>query len=279
MIVVSGATGNVGRELVPMLVQRGLDVRCLAHAGGRPLPAGGTEVVEVDLDRPGTVAPALEGADRLFLLTPPHPDQVRREVALVDAAVQTGTGHVVALSAMGADPSSPSAFARWHAEVDQHLLGSGLDATILRPAAFMQVHLSPPTAVAEGRWYGCTGDGAHAFVDVRDVAAAAASVLGADAPVPGVHELTGPRAITMPEAAAAYGRALGREVTYVDLPPDQLAGAMAGNGVPAFLVEAVLALYAGIRAGHAATVTRGVEELAGRPPAAYEDVLAREQVA
>jgi uncharacterized protein YbjT (DUF2867 family) len=275
MIVVSGSTGNVGHELVPLLVQRDLDVRCLVHAGGRSLETADAEVVEMDLDRPETLAAALEGCERLFVASPVHPDQVRRETTLVDAAARAGAHHVVAVSALGVGPTSASAFGRWHAAIDEHLLTSGLDATVLRPAAFMQVHLLPPTAAAQGRWYGMTGDGAHGFVDVVDVADAAASALAASHPPTGVHEITGPRAITVPEAAQAYGQALGRDVEYVDLPPEQYARAMSADGAPPFIVEAILDLYGSIRAGHAATVTNGVEELTGRPPHSYEDLLDR----
>lgn len=275
MILVTGPTGNVGRALVPLLVQRDLDVRCLVHAGGTRLESAEVDVVEGDLHDPVSVAGALEGCDRLFLLSPPHPDQVRRECAVVDAAVRAGVRHVVALSVIGADRGSASDLARWHAAIDEHVRATGLAATLLRPTAFMQVHLSPSGAAADGHWYGCTGDGAHAFVDVADVAAAAAAVLGADDPLTGTVELTGPEALSMPEAAEVYGRALGREVTYGDLPPKQLAGAMTGNGVPPFLAEAIVALYGTIGEGHLATVSNRVEELTGRAPAGYADVLAR----
>ena len=275
MILVTGATGNVGSELVPLLERRGLDVRCLLHPGGRTLEHGGVEVVEGDLDDPGSVAAALDGCDRLFMLTPPHPAQVRREMALIDAAARSGVRHVVAVSVMGADPRSPSTFGRWHAEIDAHLLASGLGATFLRPSGFMQVHLLPPTAASEGRWYGMTGDGVHAFIDAGDVAACAASVLEAADPPSGPYEVTGPAAISMPDAARAYGRALGRDVAYVDLSPDQFSGAMGGAGLPPFVVEGLVGLYSAIRAGHAATTTNGVEDLTGRPARRYEDLLDR----
>lgn len=280
MIFLTGSTGLVGSRLLPRLVERDVDVRCLVHSS-RPAGVDGApvELVEGDFDDPGSYAAAMDGCDALFLLTPPHPDQVAREVALVDAARAAGVRHVVAVSVVGADVRSPVSFARWHGEVDDHLVGSGLGFTILRPAGFMQIHLSPPTAASEGRWYGMTGDGAHAFVDADDVAAVAAVALTATDRESTVDELTGPAAITMPEAAAALGRSLGREVTYVDLPPDQLKGAMLSNGVPDFVVDGIVGLYGAIRAGHAATTSHAVEQLLGRAPHSYAEVLGREQLA
>ena len=277
MIFVTGGTGLVGSRLLPRLVERGVDVRCLVHAS-RPVveERSGVELVDGDFDDPGSYAAAMDGCATLFLLTPPHPDQVAREVALIDAARTAGVHHVVAVSVVGADPGSPVTFARWHGEIDDHLVGSGLGRTILRPAGFMQIHLNPPTAETEGRWYGTTGDGAHAFVDADDVAAVAAEVLTAADRDSAVHELTGPAAISMPEAAARLGRSLGREVAYVDLPPDQLRGAMLSNGVPDFVVDGIIGLYGAIRAGHAATTSHAVEQLLGRAPHRYEDVLRRE---
>lgn len=276
MIFVTGGTGLVGSALLPRLAQAKADVRCLVHA--TPPPGGdgsAVELVDGDFDDPGTYASAMDGCDTLFLLTPPHPDQVAREVALIEAARSAGVRRVVAVSVIGADRESTVNFARWHAEIDDHLTGSGLASTILRPAGFMQVHLSPPTAATEGRWYGMTGDGAHPFVDADDVAAVAAEVLVNPGKGLGVHEVTGPAAITMPEAAAALGRSLGREVVYVDLPAEQLGGALLASGVPDFVVDGIVGLYGAIRAGHATTTTHTVEELLARPPRTYERVLQR----
>lgn len=233
-------------------------------------------VAEGDFDRPESYKPALQGCERMFLLTPPHPDQTARETALVDAAAAAGVQHVVALSVMGADAQAPISFARWHAAIDEHLAASGLGSTILRSAGFMQVHLLPPTAATEGRWYGMTGNGAHAFVDVRDVAEVAATVLAAEDPEPGVLEVTGPVAISMPEAARVYGQVIGRMVEYIDLPADQYARALTGAGLPDYTVEGIVGLYEVIRAGHAATATGTVAQVTSHAATSYRQFLERQ---
>jgi uncharacterized protein YbjT (DUF2867 family) len=278
MIFLAGGTGTVGSRLVPLLLQRGVGLRCLVHSTEIHSSAAtsGVEVVRADLDQPETYASALWGCDGLFLLTPPHLKQVSREVALLDAARSAGVPHVVALSVIGAHRESPVNFARGHAEIDDHLVASGLGYSILRPAGFMQVHLLPQTATAEGRWYGMTGDGAHPFIDALDVAGVAAELLAAPRQESTIYEITGPAAISMPEAAATLGRVLQREVQYVDLPGEQLIGALTDAGLPAYVVEGIVEFYRGIRAGHAATTTHTAEQLLGRRPTGYEEFLRRD---
>jgi uncharacterized protein YbjT (DUF2867 family) len=277
MIFLTGGTGTVGSRLVPLLLQRGVEVRCLVHSTDLDRSAtSGIDLVRADFDQPDTYASALRGCDRLFLLTPAHPKQATREIALLDAARSAGVTHVVRLSVVGAHRESPVNFARGHAEVDDHLIASGLGYSILRPSGFMQVHLLPQTAASEGRWYGMTGDGAHPFIDALDVAGVAAELLAAPRQDSAIYEITGPAAISMPEAAAALGRVLLREVQYVDLPGEQLSGALTGAGLPAYVVEGVVEFYAGIRAGHAATTTHTAEQILGRQPIGYEEFLGRD---
>jgi uncharacterized protein YbjT (DUF2867 family) len=179
-------------------------------------------------------------------------------------------GHVVALSAMGASPSSRMAFARWHAEIDEYLSASGLGYTILRPAAFMQVHLLPvDTVMREGAWYGMSGDGAAAYIDAVDIAAVAAHVLTMPGHLGATYELTGPAAITLPEAAAELSAVIGREIRYVDMPADRFRAGLADAGLPDWAADGVVALYQEIREGHAATVTNEVEKATGRPAHSY----------
>lgn len=275
MILVSGATGTVGAALLPLLANRDVPVRALSHspASRERIEALGVEAVDGDFDQPDSIEQAMEGCDHVFLLSPPHPEQVRREQGAIDAAVRAGLRHVVALSVTGASPGSPVAFARWHAAIDDHLMASGARWTVLRPSGFMQAHLMPVGSVrAEGRWYGMTGDGATAYVDVDDVAAVAATVLTTAGHEGAVYELTGPRAITMPEAAAELAQVIGRPVAYVEVPAEQFQANLAAAGLPDWLAGAVVALYRTTREGHAATVTNYVEQITGQAPRTYRQV-------
>lgn len=275
MILVTGPTGTVGSALLPLLADHGADVRALAHspASRSRLEALGVEVVDGDLDQPDTLEEAMQGCDQLFLLSPAHPDQRVREQAAVDAAVLAGVGHVVALSVMGASRSSSISFARWHGEIDDHLMASDLSWTILRTSGFMQAHLLPVATVsAEGAWYGMTGHGTSAYIDIDDVASAAAAVLITPGHAGKVYELTGPASLTLPEAAKVLGDVLGRPVRYVDLPAEQFRTNLIGAGPPDWLADAVVALYQTTRDGHAATVTNTVEQVTGRPARGYRQV-------
>lgn len=274
MILLTGATGTVGSALSARLGERDVPVRALAHTSSSRdvLEGRGIEAVDGDFDHPHTLERALEGCERLFLLSPPHPDQPAREKAAIDAAKRAGVRHVVALSVMGADRSSPSPFARWHAEIDDHLVDSGLEYTILRPAGFMQTHLLPVATIkGQGRWYGMTGDGAAAYIDAGDIAAAATAVLTSSGHRGATYELTGPAALSMPQAAAELSDVIGGDVTYVEVPRDQFGANLADAELPDWLVDSIVALYQTIRDGHAATVTNTVHEVTGQPARSYRE--------
>lgn len=275
MILLIGATGAVGSALLPQLVDAGAVVRALSHspASRERLEALGVDVADGDLDRPDSVGQAMDGCDKVFLLSPAHPDQADRERAAIDAAVRAGVGHIVALSVMGASRSSNISFARGHAEIDDHLRSAGPVWTVLRPSGFMQTHLLPVGSVAAGGdWYGMTGDGASAYIGVEDVAATAATVLTTSGHEGAVYELTGPASVSMPEAAAALGNVLGRPVAYVDVPAEQFRTNLIVAGLPGWIADDLVALYRTIRDGHAATVTNTVEQITGRPARSYRQV-------
>ncbi|MFQ5600100.1 MAG: NAD(P)H-binding protein, partial [Candidatus Krumholzibacteriia bacterium] len=135
MILVTGATGTTGSEVVRQLAASRVPVRAFVRNPDKaaPLRALGVEIVVGDLDRPETLGPALEDVERLFLLSPADPSQVEQQGRAVEMAQRAGVQHIVKMSVLGADPDSPIALGRWHAQTEQHIEKSGLHFTHLRP--------------------------------------------------------------------------------------------------------------------------------------------------
>ena len=272
MIVVTGATGNAGSEVVRALLARGLGVRAFVRDPGKARRALGedVELAAGDFADPGSVRAALEGAGTLLLSCADDPRRVGWETAAIDAAVAAGVRRVVKLSAMAAGPGSPVAFWDWHGQVEQHLRASGAGWVILRANWYMSnVLAAAPGVAAEGRLYAPAGDARIAMIDPRDVGAAAAAVLSRPCheASPG-HEgqtylLTGPRAITYAEVAAGLSAATGSTVEFVDVPGDAARAGMIGDGMPAFAAGQIVAMFARLRQGAAAQVSPAVETLTG----------------
>ncbi|GAB3210879.1 SDR family oxidoreductase [Marinactinospora thermotolerans] len=266
-ILVTGATGTVGRSLVTELVGAGLEPRLLVRPRTRSVvPSGGT-VVRADLDDREAVRRAFEGVRALFLLTPLRPRQDLAQIALLRTAVESGVEHVVKVSAFGADPDSPVTVHREHAASDAELSASGLSHAILRPNTFMQNILQWRAGIAgRGRIELPMGDARVSMIDARDIALAAYHALLDPRRGAGIHELTGPVALGYDEIAASVAEVIGSDVRYVEVTPEETAANMRARGVPDWAVQARLELYGSIRAGEAEEVTSGVLRLTGREP-------------
>jgi len=271
-ILVTGATGTIGRQVTLALANAGADVRAAVRdlAKAQDLADAGAELVELRWDDPASIHAAFAGAKRLFLLTP----FIEEPSAMVDAALaaarEAGVEHVVRLSAAGADPSSDFALAREHGRNEDAVKHSGIGWTILQPNFFMDnlVNYGPAQTIkAEGRIYGAAGDGKASWVSSTDVGAAAAAVLlQPEAHAGQTYQLTGEESVSTSEIATLLGDHLGREVVYVDMTLEQQRGALAQQGTPAWMVDAFVGLENVKRSGWAAEVSPAVRQLVGRPP-------------
>jgi uncharacterized protein YbjT (DUF2867 family) len=275
-IVVTGATGNIGRELVRLLSGRGVRVRALARRPDASAPPPGVEWVAADLARPQQLPDIFAGADRLLLLTGNTEDMVRLQKNAIDAARAAGVKHVVKVSALGATDHSQSVIGLWHYNVERALRDSGLAWTMLRPHHFMQ-NLLDPTVYDRmtGRVHSASGDGRIPFIDTRDIAAAALVALTEDGHAGQIYTLTGAEAISYRDATEVLASMLGRPIDYVPESDDEAWQRMRAAGQPPWRVAALLAIAGYQRAGAAtATVTDTVQRLTGRPPRTLREFIA-----
>jgi uncharacterized protein YbjT (DUF2867 family) len=266
-VMVTGATGNTGRAIIDALIQRGAQVRAMVRtaADSSRLPDG-VPVAVADFDDPASLAAALDGAERAYLVTPSSEQAEAQQRRFADIAVQTGVRHLIVLSQLAADEQSPVRFLRYHAAVEQHVRDLGIAWTFLRPNLFLQGLLAFAQSIAaERRFYAPIGDARVSAVDVRDIAAVAAAALTESGHEGATYTLTGPAAITHAEIAAALSDALGREISFIDVPPDAFAQSLKGI-LPPWQIEGLVEDYGHYRRGEAAAVSPAVGEVTGRPP-------------
>lgn len=278
MIVVFGATGQVGRAVVAGLRAGGHPVRAVSRspeAACRVL-APGTDVVRADLRDPRSVAAAVTGAEAVLVLSPHAPDQHELQAGLVDAARGAGVDRAVKLSALDAavSPRSPSPVGVLHWRTERHLRGSGVPWAVVRPTPFMQNTTDwLATGVRFGRLLLPMGHARIALVDAADVAAVLVAALVGDAPTGRIYVVSGPRSLPLQEVAAELGQATGQRLRYRPVPSRVAAAMQRRRGLDPWLVEHQRTMADLIAAGAAAGLTSTVRDVTGRPPRELAEVL------
>lgn len=270
MILITGATGNIGSKVLLRLSEAGVETRALSRDPSRGEALPHVEWVEADLAALETLPPVFEDIDRLFLLTGNARSMKQLQKNAIDEAVAAGVDHVVKLSARGAQPKSKSAIGRWHHQVEIHLKASGLSWTMLRPHVFMQNLLDQAERIrTHGELRAAADDGRIPFIDTRDIADVATTVLteGAEKHDGETYLLTGGVALDYGQVAAIIGAATDRDVQYVSESFEEARARLQNEDMPDWLIDSRLALAAYQRAGgETARVTRDVFELTGHPP-------------
>ena len=274
MILVTGATGNNGAELIKRLSAIGAKFRAMIRRqGDRARPAlQGVEYVEADFDDPATVRRALEGVEQAFLVTNSSERAERQQLAFVEAAKAAGLQHIVYLSQLHSAVVSTVRFLRYHAVVENAISASGIAFTFLRPNLYMQGLLGfRSSIVSQGRFFAPAGDAKVSAVDVRDIAEVAALALTQSGHEGRTHDITGPQALTHFEMASLLSKVLGRPITYVDVPEAAMRDILLGLGMPEWQAEGLIEDYAHYRRGEASTLSSTVRDLTGHQPHSFED--------
>ena len=276
MILVTGATGRVGYQLMEALADARADVTAMVRVDARAADLPGTPGhVVASFDDP-PAAEVLRGFDRVFLLSPANEEQVELETVFIDALVAAGhRPHVVKLAADGfADPGCEVRFMRSHREVARHLDATGLPATYIAAACYMEDLLEAADTIAkDGTIAAPAGHGRVGFVAASDVAAVAAAVLTGSGHEGATYVVTGPEALRYADVAARFSAVFGREVDFEDQPPARALDGMLAAGLDRWQADGMLELFEWIREGGADTVTDTVREVTGEEPQPLADWL------
>lgn len=275
MILVSGATGNVGREVSKGLFVRGTAVRAAVRSKEKAqgLLPNGVELVTMELARQDSMKQALDGVDTAILITPLNPNMVNMSLNFVEQAKNSGIKHIVKLSGMGAQMEAIT-MAKWHREVERAIENSGISFTFLRPNSFMQnyVNFFGDSIRTQGVFYLPLGDGKVSLVDTRDIAAVALEVLlNTDAHQGKAYDITGGEALSNYEIADIFSSVLNKTVQYVDVTETDARAAMQQSGMPDVVVQAMMELYAINKAGYTAEISPVVEKITGKRPIAFRE--------
>jgi len=278
MILVTGASGTTGSEVVRQLAAKGTRVRALVRNPdkAKSFPGPGVETVVADLEKPATLDAALKGVDKVYLVSSVDPRVGLLHGNLIESAKRAGVKQVVRLSAFGASAHSPVQFLKWHGEVDERLSRSGLSYAILRASFFLQNFLFYRAGIQnDATVHAPMKDGKVNAIDARDIGSVAAAVLTSEGHSGRIYELTGPEALGFGRIAEAIGKGSGRPVTYVDVTPEAARDGAIQAGWPDWLADGYMELLAYLAAGGATDVTNTVEKLTGKK-ARPVDVFAKD---
>lgn len=259
MILVTGATGNVGRNVVSQLLDARQQVRVLTRRPAAAAFPPQVEVIAGDLTQPGTLPAALDGTDRVFLF----PVQL---AAFLDLARSSHLEQVVLLSSAAVTMTAPNAIADAHIDVEQAVVSSGLPHTFVRPGAFMANDLAWAASIkTKGIVRTPYGGAPSAPIDERDIAAVAVSALLGHGHAGRGYTLTGPEPLTPIERVRQLADVLGRPLHFEEQTPDDFRRE---TRMPAAIADSLLELLAA-RVGATVEITDTVSQVTGRPPYTY----------
>ncbi|NUR29009.1 MAG: NAD(P)H-binding protein [Catenulispora sp.] len=263
MILVAGATGNVGREVVRLLAGGGQRVKALTRDPEAAAVPAGVEAVAGDLNDPAWLAPALAGVEALFMLSG-YPPEIFAE------AEKAGVRRVVLMSGGSAETGDrANAVARYMIDTEDALRASGLAWTMVRPRMFMTNAFQWLPQIKEGVVRAPWADVPSAVIDPADIAAVAAQALVSADHEGREYPVTGPEALRPGDRVRILSEVLGREIRYEAQPDDEARAEMLTK-MPEQYVDAFFSFYSGGKLDEA-TVFPSVEEVTGRPPRTFAD--------
>ena len=270
-ILVTGATGNIGGEIVRLL--KGKNADFVAATNNRSID--GVDSVALNFADIQSLEAAMHGISTLFMVLANHPDMITWGKNVIDTAKKCGVKHIVRSSGSLADGNSSIDVRKVLAETDQYLKECGIDYTITAPQYFMQNFTNfHGDDYKNGAIYLPAGDGKVAWVDVRDIAAVNVDVLlNPEKYRNQTLTITGPTALSYAEAVAVLNDVLGKDTKYVAVSDEDAIKAMSEMEFPEFLIDLMIDLNQCIREGFAEETTTTVKDVTGNDPIAFEQFV------
>jgi len=272
--LIVGATGNTGSGIAQTLLKSGKDVRVFVGNAekAQSLKDAGAEVIVGDLDKPETIAPAVAGVDKIYLLTWNGDTGAQQAINVIEAVKSAGTNaHIVRQSGWGTEKSR---IIKQHAEVEKVLADSGLPWTVVKPTFFMQnTMMAAQTIISDSTLYWDWAEGKAGIIDVRDIVSSAVAVLTGSGHEGKTYELSGPASISFGDVASTLSKVLGKEVKYVPVPGEAAKGSMVQMGIPEWIADGFVELGEGFKENYANRTTDNVANLTGKQPISYEQFV------
>ena len=271
-VLVVGATGTTGREVVQKLSPIGnIKIRAATRHPHKVEKGISGQYVEFDYGDRSTIQKALEGVQKVFLVTPFVPELFPFEKAVIEEIKAAEIQHIVKLSVPGAEDKNGSQIGRIHGQLETLIAESGVPYTFLRPFSFMQnfINHAAYTIRSQNAFFQPAGGARINHVDTRDIGAVAAKILTEEGHEGKAYTLTGPEPLSNYEVAEILSSIAGKRIQYIDLPEDQARKAMRGAGMSEPTTEWLLELYRLYQTGLMDRITDDIVKVAGAEPTSF----------
>ncbi len=287
-LLVTGASGTVGHELVKQLLalsplpNQNVIAGVHSRDGAEKLRQySKLKMVDLDYNKPDTVASAFKNVHSLFLLTIPNPDFMDNFAAVIKLAKDNGISYIVKLSVQETIDLEPKTMLGRLHKLEEKIIGeSGIPHNFLCPTGFMQnfVTFYGYTIRTQNVFYAPAGDGKVSFVDSRDIATVAATLMLSHSSEREQYEnqsfnLTGPEALSYGQVAEIISNIVGRKISYRDIPENDARVNMEKLGMKTWLVDAIIELHNITKSGKASMTTDAVESITGKKPHRFEEFV------
>lgn len=262
MILVTGATGNIGSELVPQLLTKGAAVRVISRDPEKAARLDSrVERVIGDLHQPSVIEQALHGVDRVFMVSILFEKNHEADRLLIDSATRAGVRHIVKISSSNVSVGEKGGIGGLHREKEQFVEESGIPWTFLRPGGFMSNALQwVETIKKQSQEYNPTGNGKFSPIAPHDIAAVAAVALTS----------AGRELLSVPDQVRILSEVIGKPIRCVDIPIAAAMERMKANGLPESLAESLANVCTRILEGRGTSQTDEVEKVTGKPAQKFE---------